>query len=217
MSGRFSYAGRAATAFPTPDMVKVLVGKSTQIHDGDVLILTNNSTYSNGTTLVARPLLSGDTIVVTNGIVGVAPFDMQTNSSAAPINVTSPVTVDPRGQIQTQVPNLGFVSRTEPVTGYTEITVWAFSSQNRFFAQTQTSDVANYYLLNRNVGIAADQATFPSNYYVDDDAAAANAPLIVTDIAESDPQFNSANGGGSVTVVCKPTFYEGLTATFWTT
>ena len=62
MSGRFNYAGRRGPAFPTPDMITVLVGKSTQIHAGDVLVATNNSTYSNGTVLVARPLLSGDTI-----------------------------------------------------------------------------------------------------------------------------------------------------------
>jgi len=216
MSGRFSYAGRAGTAFPTPDMVEVLVGKSTEIHDGDVLVLTNASTYTSGV-LVARPLLSGDTLTVSNGLIGVAPFDMQTNSSAAPINVTSPVTVDPRAGIITQVPNLGFVSRQDPVTGYTLITIWSFTAQNRFYAQTASSDVANYYLLNRNVGITASAATFPSNYFVDDDAAAANAPLIVTEISQSDPQFNSANGGGSVEVLCKPTFYAGLTGTFHAT
>jgi len=215
MSGRFNYAGRKSTAFPTMDAITVLVGKSTQIHAGDVLVLTNNATYSNGVNLVVRPLLSGDTVTVSNGIAGVALYDMQTDSSANPVNVTSPVTVDARGQIITQVPSIGFVSPSDPVTGYTKTYIASADSNNLFQAQTATSDVANYYLLNRRVGITASAATFPSNYFVDDDAAAANAPLIVTNVDASDPQFNSANGGGTVTINVVPTFNAIENGTFF--
>lgn len=217
MSGRFNYAGRKSTAFPTMDAITVLVGKSTQIHAGDVLVLTNGSTYSNGTQLVVRPLLSGDTITVSNGLAGVALYDFQTDSSANPTTVSSAVTVDIHGQVQYPLPSIGFAMQTDPVTGYTKTYIASADSSNLFQAQTQTSDVANYYLLNRRVGIAASAASFPANYTVDDDTAAANSPLIVTNVDASDPQFNSANGGGTVTVNVVPTFNAIENGTFFST
>lgn len=215
MAGRFNFAARKGTAFPTPDCITVLVGKSTQIHAGDVLVATNNSTYSNGTVIVARPLFSGDTVTTSNGLYGVALYDMQTDSSANPTSVTSPVTVDARGAIVTQVPNIGYVSPVDPVTLYAKTYIASFDASNTFGAQTATNDVANYYLLNRRVGITASAASAPSTYLIDDDAAAANAPLIVNNVDASDPQFNSANGGGTVFVSCVPTFNSAQTGGFF--
>lgn len=208
MSG-FAFAWRKGTAFPTPLAIEVLVGKSTQIHAGDVLVLSVNSTYTGTTTSqypVARPLLSGDTISTSNGILGVALFDIQTNSSGNLITVTSPVTVDTRGKLDTSLPYTNDLP-VDPVSGYIRIFCAAFDPQNVFWGLTDANEIANFYDLNRSAGITASSATFPANYTVDPDAGSANAPLVIEYVDSEFPQFNSANGGGRLGVSCKPTFY----------
>lgn len=209
MSG-FQFAYRKGTPLPVPSAIEVLVGKSTQIHAGDVLVLTTNATYT-GTGAnqypVARPLLSGDTITVSNGVIGVALFGIQTNASANLVSVTSAVTVDTRGKLDTTLPYTNILP-TDPVSGYIRIFCAAFDGDNVFAGLTDSNELANFYDVWRGAGITASAATFPANYTVDIDGAAANACLVVEGVDTEHPQFNSANGGGRLFVSCKPTFYQ---------
>lgn len=205
----FQFAWRKGPAFPTPLAIELLVGKSTQIHAGDCLVLTVNSTYT-GTGAnqipVARPLLSGDTITTSNGIIAVAAFDIQTDSNAHLVSVTSPVNVDTRGKLETSLPYTNILP-TDPVSGYVRIYAFAWDSQNVFWGLSDSNEIVNFYEINRSAGITASAASFPANYTVDLDGSSANAALVVEGVDSEFPQFNSANGGGRVAVSCKPTFY----------
>ena len=215
-AGRFVWAWRKGNQ-PTPHVISVLVGKSTQIHNGDVLVADVGSTWTTGSDPVARPLFSGDTITTSNGILGVALYDMLTTSSGAVTQPSSPVTVDTKGQITPQLLSIPHALPSDPVTLYTRIWIASFDPTNVFQAVTQTNDVANFYLLSRALGIGVSASSAPANYTVDDDAAAANAPLICEDIDTDDPQFNSANGGGRVFVSCRSQFYQRNTGGFFST
>lgn len=203
----FSYAGKKNSAFPTPDVILVLVGKSTQIANGDVLVPTNGSAYTTGNVLVARPLLSGDTVTTSNGLYGVAPYAVGTDSSGNITTTTSPVTVDAKGRINPQLQSIPAALPTDPITGFTPIWIFSFDQTNIFKAKTATNDPASYYLLGRSVGVTASAASWPAVYTVDDDAAQTSACLIVESIDADDPLYNSASGGGAVFVTCKNTFY----------
>jgi len=212
----FAYSGRKGPAFPTPDIIEVLVGKSTQLTNGDVLVYTNSATYTTGQNLVVRPLLSGDTITTSNGVVGVCPYAVGTDSSGNITSTTSPVTVDAKGRITPQLPSIPNALPSDPNTGYTRLWVFSFDQTNKFKAKTQTSDTANYYLLGRSVGVAASAATWPAVYTIDDDTAQANSPFIVEGVDTDDALYNSAAGGGAVFVTCKNTFYSRNTGGFFT-
>lgn len=214
-SGRFVFAGRKGTNHPVPHGITVLVGKSTEIHNGDVLVLDVGSTYSTGSTPVARPLLSGDTITTSNGLIGVALFDMLTSSTAKVQQPNYPVTVDVKARITPQLLSIPHALPSDPNTGYTEIYIASFDPTNLFWAYTQSNDVSNFYLLNRALGIGVSAASFPANYTIDDDTAAANSPLVCEYVDTSDPQFNSANGGGRVQVSCRSQFYQRNTGGYF--
>lgn len=216
-SGRFVFAARKGTTHPVPHCITVLVGKSTTINAGDVLVLDVGSTVSTGSTPVARPLFSGDTITTSNGVIGVALFPMKTDSSANVTQPSLPVTVDIKAQITQQLLSIPHALPSDPNTGYTEISIASFDPTNLFWAYTQANDVENFYLLNRALGIGVSAASAPANYTVDDDAALANAPLVCEYVDTSDPQFNSANGGGRLMVSCRPTFYQRNTGGYFST
>lgn len=203
-----------------PDVAEVLVGKSTLIYAGDVLVLDIGTTWT-GTGAsqvpVARPLFSGDTVAVTSGILGVALFDFCTDSAGKPTTVASQVTVDSKSKVQYAMQSIGDSLPSDSVTGYTRIYIATFAPTNVFAALTAANDIANYYLNGRAVGITCSAASAPSTYLVDDDAAAANAPLTVVGVDTLHPQFNSANGGGRVFVIGRPTFYQLYTGTFYNT
>lgn len=203
----------------TPLCIEVLIGKSTQLHAGDVLVQTVNSTYT-GTGVnmypVVRPLLSGDTITTSNGILGVALFDIQTDANGKQTTVASPVTVDTRGKLDTSMPYANDLA-SDPVSGYIRIFIGAFDPQNVWKGKTQTNDIASFYDVGRVMGIAASAATAPANYTLDDDAAAANAPVVCEGVDTEDPLFNSAGGGGAVFVSGLPTFYSRNIANGWFT
>lgn len=208
MSG-FQFAYRKGSV-ATPLGIEVLVGKSTQIHAGDILVLTVNSTYT-GTGAsqypVARPYLSGDTITTSNGILAVALFDIQTDANGHLITVSSPVSVDTRGKLDTTLPYT-FDLPTDPVSGYIRIFCAAFDPVNVFAGLTDTNEVANFYDVGRSAGITASSASFPANYTIDPDVTSTSACLMVEGVDTEFPQFNSANGGGRLFVSCKPTFYS---------
>jgi hypothetical protein len=207
MAGRFQFAWRKDGAFPVPLAIEVLVGKSTVINAGDVLVLSTSSSLTTNGMRVVRPLFSGDTITTSDGLIGVAPFDVTTDANANVTVSSYPITVDNRGRITQQLPSIASALPTDPETGYTRLFIWAFDPTNVYRAQTAANDVADFYLLNRSVGITASAASAPSTYLIDDDAAAANAPLVVEGVDSDNAQFNSANGGGQVFVSCKSTFY----------
>lgn len=215
MSG-LTFAYRKGSVLPTPNCLEVLIGKSTQIHAGDILIRTENATYTTGATPVVRPLLSGDTVTSSNGIVGVALFDIQTNSSANLVSVSSAVTVDTRGQLNTSLP-ITNVLPTDPVTGYVRIYVGAFDPENVWRGTSATNDVVSFYQVGRLAGITASAATFPSNYTIDLNATTANCPFIIDGVDTEAPQYNSANGGGVVFVRCLPAFDQQNTGNLWAT
>lgn len=216
MSG-LQFAWRKGPSMPTPLVGEALVGKSTQIHAGDILIKTTNSTYT-GTGAsqypVVRALLSGDTITVSNGIFGVALFDIQTDSSGNVVSVASPVTVDTRGQLLYR--GIGQSLPRDPVSTYTRIYVALFDPANVFAGLTTTNEAANFYDVGRAAGLVASAATPPANYTLEVAPNASNAPLIVEGVDTEFPQFNSANGGGRLFVSGRPTYYEGATGTLWT-
>lgn len=215
MSG-FSFAMRRGTATGAPNFINVLLGKSTQIHAGDVLILTTHSTYSDGITAVARPLFSGDTITTSNGLIGVAPIDIQTDSSGKLTTVTSSVTVDTRGKLNVDQQYTN-VFKSDPDTGYIVMPIFGFDAENIFRGTTDANDVVNYYIVGRSVGVTASAASAPSNYTINDDAGASNAPFVIDDVDTESPQYNSANGAGEVFFHCKDTFYQNDTGNLWTT
>lgn len=219
MSG-FQFAWRKGGR-ATPLCIEALIGKSTQIHAGDVLVQTNNATYTGGggsQNLVVRPYLSGDTISTSNGIVGVALFDVQTDANANLQAVASPVTVDTRGKIDTSMIYTNDLAK-DPVSGYIRIFIACFDAQNVFKAKTKANDPANFYDVGRFAGIVASAASAPANYTVDTTlGSGTNAPLIVEGVDSEDPQFNSANGGGALFVSCMPTFYaRNIANGFFTT
>jgi hypothetical protein len=215
-AGRFTWAGRKGTSLGTPHVIEVLVGKSTILNPGDVLVMDVGSTWTSGVP-VARPLLSGDTITTSNGIIGVAPYAMTTNSSGNVITNTYPITVDNKGRITTQLPSIPSALPSDPVTGYTRIWIQSFDPTNLFAAVTQTSDIANFYDLSRALGIVASAASAPANYTLDDDAGNSNAPVICEYVNTDDPQFNSANGGGVLFVAGRSQFYQRNTGGFFNT
>lgn len=211
MSG-FQFAWRRS-GLPVPSVGEVLVGKSTTIRAGDVLIETNNSTYTGTTTgqiLVVRPLLSGDTITTSAGIKGVALFDIKTDSSAILTAMTSPVSVDTRGKVDTSM-IYTFDLPTDPDSGYIRIPIALFDTENVFAALTNANEIADFYALERAVGITASSSAVATagTHTIDVDAAAANCPLKVVGVDSEHPQFNSANGGGRLFVMGQPTFYTG--------
>ena len=217
MSGfRFGYHKDAS---PVPDCGVALIGKSTQIHAGDILIRTNaialNGSGTSGPAVV-RPLFSGDTITTSNGIFGVALFDVQTDSNGNITTVSSPVTVDNRGKLDVWNMLLN-VLPPDSASGFMQLYVGLFNDKNVWAALTGTNIVANFYLAGRQMGITASAASAPSNYVVNDTAADANAPLICDSVDTEYPQYNSANGGGQVFVVARQTFNQQNTGTLWTT
>lgn len=221
MSG-FSFAWRRS-GLPVPSVGEALIGKSTTIYAGDVLILTNNSTYTGTTTaqiLVVRPLLSGDTIATTAGILGVALFDISTDSSAKLQDVTSPVSVDTRGKVDTSIIYTNDLP-TDPDSGYLRIPVALFDEENVFGALTASNNIADYYAMLRNVGITASSAAVGTagTHTLNLAAASANSPLKVVGVDSEHEQFNSANGGGRLFVMGLSTFYVGPggTAGYFTT
>lgn len=218
MSG-FTLAFVRGSVMPVPNCIEVLLGKSTTINPGDVLILTTNSTYT-GTGAsqfpVVRPLLSGDTVTTSNGIVGVALFGAKTDSSGILTSMTSPVTVDTRGKIEVNNLYLNDLP-TDPDSGYLRIEIASFDADNVFRGLTTANDVADFYTVGRSAGITASAATFPSNYTIDVGAASANSPLIVDGVNTEHAQFNSANGGGMLFVHCNPAFNQNSTGTLWST
>lgn len=216
-AGRFTFAQRKGTYLPVPHVIEVLIGKSTVINPGDVLLLDVGTTVSTGSVPVVRPLFSGDTITTSNGLIGVAPYAVTTNSSGNIITPTYPITVDNKGRITTQLPSIPNALPSDPVTGYTRLWIYSFDPTNVYAAVTQSSDVSNFYLLNRALGVNASASSAPANYTIDDDAAAANAPLVCEYINTDDPQFNSANGGGVVFVSCRSQFYQRNTGGFFST
>lgn len=219
MSG-FTFAYRKGGR-STPLCIEALIGKSTQLHAGDVLLQTVNSTYT-GTGLlqypVVRPLLSGDSVTTSNGVLGVCLFDIQTDANAKQTTVASPVTVDTRGKLDTSMPYANDLA-TDPVSGYIRIPIACFDPQNVFKGKTQANDVANFYDVGRVAQIVASAATAPSNYTINtSNPAAANSPIIVEAVDSEDPQFNSANGGGALFVSGLPTFYSrNIAAGFFAT
>lgn len=213
----FQFAWQKGRALPTPECQEVLIGKSTQIHAGDVLVLTSSATYTTaGGPAVVRPLFSGDTITTSNGIFGVALFDIQTDSSANLTTVSSPVTVDNRGKIETSMLIANILPR-DPVSGYLKIWVAVFSPRNVFKGKSYSTDVLNYYAQNRSAAINASAASAPANYTVDITSTAANSPLYVEGVDQEDANFNSAAGGGVLFVSGLATFWQGQTATLYTT
>ncbi len=215
MSG-LAFAYQKTSSLPTPNCITVLVGKSTQIHAGDVLIRTEASALTTNATPVVRPLFSGDTITSSNGIIGVALFDIQTNSSAKLTTVSSSVTVDTRGKLDTSLP-LTNVLPADPVTGFIEIYIASFDAENVFRGNSATNDVVSFYTVGRKAGITASAASAPSNYTIDLYGSSTNAPFIVDGVDQESPQYNSANGGGEVFVRCLPAFDQNLTGTLWAT
>lgn len=216
---RFIYSHSLASD-GRPDVAEVLVGKSTRIYAGDVLVLDIGSTWTGTTTSqrpVVRPLFSGDTVTTSNGIFGVALFDFATDSSGYPTSVTSLVTVDAKSQVRYALNSIGDGLPADPTSGYTRIYVATFAPINVFAALTAANDIASFYLNGRAVGITCSAASAPSTYLIDDDAAAANAPLTVVGVDTQHPQFQSANGGGRVFVIGRPTFYQYNTGTFHST
>lgn len=216
-SGRFVFAGRKGTAHPVPHGIEVLVGKSTTINVGDVLVLDNGTTFSNGNVGVARPLLSGDTITSSNGVIGVALFPMKTDSSANVTQPSLPVTVDIKAQITQQLLSIPHALPSDPVTGYTRIYIASFDPTNLFWAYTKANVLENFYLLDRALAINASAASAPANYTVDNTIALANSPLVCEYVDVNDPNFNSAAGGGRVQVSCRSSFYQRNTGGFFST
>lgn len=218
MSG-LNFAYRKSGVLPTPDTIEVLVGKSTTINVGDILLRTLSNTYTGLGVLqypVVRPLLSGDTITSSNGLIGVSPFSLTTDSGGKLTSWSSPVTADGRGKLE--VNNMYTnIFPVDPVSTYLRITIFSFGGDNVFAGLTATNDIANFYDQGRACGITASAAAFPANYTLNTSAAAANAPLIVEAVDSEHPQFNSANGGGRLFVSCLDAFYQQVTATNWAT
>lgn len=208
MSG-FSFAWRKGGR-STPLCIEALIGKSTQIHAGDVLVYTVASTYTGAGASqypVVRPLLSGDSVTTSNGILGVAMFDVQTDANANIQSVASPVTVDTRGKLDTTMPYSNDLAK-DPVSGYVRIFIMAWDPQNVFKGKTQTNDVANFYDVGRVAQIVASAASAPANYTINtNNPATANSPMVVEGVDSEDPQFNSANGGGALFVAPLYNFY----------
>jgi hypothetical protein len=215
MSG-LSFAYQKTSGSPIPVVSTALIGKSTQIHVGDILIRTEASALTTSATPVVRPLFSGDTITSSNGILGVALFDIQTNSSGVLTTVSSPVSVSTRGQLDTSLP-LTNVLPTDPVTGFVQIYFATFDLENVFRGYSATNDVVSFYQVGRKAGISASAASAPSNYTIDLNASASNCPFIIDGVDTEDAQYNSANGGADVYVRCLAAFNQTATATLWAT
>lgn len=221
MSG-LQFAWRKSASMPSPLVGEGLVGKSTNIHAGDVLIETTASTYTGtGSNMypVLRPLLSGDTVSSSNGYVGIALFDMQTDSNGKITSQASPVTVDTTGKLL--VRSIAQSLPIDPVSGWVRVYFALFDAQNVFAGLTSANELANFYDVGRSAGILASAATFPANYTVEvpqgSSFASTALGLICEGVDTEHPQFNSANGGGRVFVSCKPTFYQRGTGNLWTT
>lgn len=218
MSG-FTIAQVRGSVMPVPNCIEVLIGKSTQIHAGDALLLTTNSTYTGTTTSqfpVVRPLLSGDTITTSNGLIGVALFDVQTDSNGRLTTLSSPVTVDTRGKLEVNNAYLNDLP-VDPESGYLRLEIAAFDEHNVFRGLTDTNDVADFYTVGRSAGVTASAATAPANYTINVGAASANSPLIIDGVNTEYAQFNSANGGGMLFFHLNQSFNQNNTGNLWST
>ena len=221
MSG-LQFAWNTNQALPVMATLTVLIGKSTNIHAGDVLIKTIGATYTGtgGSQYpVVRPLLSGDAVTSSNGYVGVALFDIQTDATGKITSQSSAVTVDTRGQLQ--VRSIGQSLPVDPVSGYTQIYIASFARSNVFKGFTSTNELANFYDVERACGVLASSATFPANYTIEvpqgNSIATTAFGRICVGVDTESANFNSAAGGGAVFVSCKPTFYQEETGNLWTT
>lgn len=203
---------------PVPACSWALIGKSTQISVGDVLVLTNASGKNGvgpGGPPVLRPLLSGDTVTTSNGIVGVGFVGIQTDSNGNIQSFTSPVTVDTRGKLDTNNMMLNDLP-IDQASGFVMVPYMSFDYDDVFYAITATNVVANMYLRGRVISINAP-ASVPGSYTVSAPAAGTNAPLLCDAVDVDNAQYNSANGGGRIMVYCNPSFYQNATGNLWTT
>lgn len=202
--GGFTFSYRKSSGESTPLCGLALVGKSTTIRANCVLVETNPG---GGAAVCCRQLNSNDTISTSNGILGVSMFDITTDANGKVIASSSPVSVDTRGKLDTTLP-ITNVLPTDPQSGYIQIPVMLFDPQNVFAALTATNELANFYDVNRSMGITASAATDPIGYTIEINPTSTAAALMCEGVDTEHPQFNSANGGGRLFVSCKPTFFS---------
>ena len=150
-----------------PDMVEVLVGKSTTIRKGDLLLLCSHARYTASANVV-RPVVSSDVMAAgTRDYAGVAPFDIFTDSSGNPIQTPAPVTLS-GPQVAYAWPSMAEIIR-DAVTGYLRVPIYRWSTQNRFKIKAQSDDTINFADLHSKFWIIASAATPPANYNLSDD------------------------------------------------
>lgn len=218
MSG-FAYSHSLA-ANGRMDIGTPLVGKSTTINAGDVLILTGHTTYSIGGVPVARPLFAADVtagMTAAKGIYGVALFDVKTDSAGKVTSLSGPSTIDGNARVQFALPSIAHALPKDPDSGLQKIYVAVFSPWNVFSALTLANEVADYYMAQRFAQIEASADSDPVHTIDHDPAETATSPVVVVGVDVLHPQFNSASGGGRVFVVGRNTFYSGSTGTHWAT
>lgn len=187
-----------------PAVRRVMVGKSTVINNGDLLIFTTNSTYT-ASEKVVRPALSGDTLTVgTLDIAGVAMTNITTNASAVRIDQTPPVTTR-NAAVTSGFSGMGeFYNVEDPATGYTGITVYEWCSHNRFLIKPQSDDAFDFSNVNAKYGINCSAASAPATYTLNEDETGNTANCVVEGFLPDDAATLAVAGASGPWVIVRP-------------
>lgn len=219
MSG-FSFVKNKVNNSNIPEVGVALIGKSTTIHAGDVLIRTTasarNGVGGSGPAVI-RPLFSGDTVTSSNGLFGVSMCDLSTDANGNLTTVPSIVSVDTRGKLDLY--NMwANILPLDPASNFLQIPVILFTPDNVFQANAKNTEIVSFYDLGRPIGIFCSNSGSPSSYQVTATNAAANAPLVCDSVNTEDPLYNSsASGiGATMNVFCAQAFFQGWNQNNWT-
>jgi hypothetical protein len=179
----------------TPEMVRVIVGKSTTIKEGDVLVYTNVNTRTqlSNLPLVVRPLASGDTMNTSLGVAGVALFDITTDSAGKITQNTYPVTVSGNAVRSSAYPTVGQV-HSDVTTGYPVIAIARWSPENRFKCKVASDDTLSEVNLNIDYGFTCSSASDGSTYTINTDDTT-TAPFRLRSYTPTDATSIATAGG----------------------
>lgn len=206
---------KSTFGFSVPYVMRALIGKSTKVSSGDVLVRTTAAAYTSGPPVI-RPLLSGDTVTASNGLLGVSLFEVETDANANIIKLTPPSTIDSGALPHLTVPSMAhifFVKDTN--SGYFYIPIAIFTVGTIFRANMQSDDAAAPTLIGKAVGVAASAASPPVIHTINDDALDANAPFIVTSVPSDEEGYNQL--GGKVYISIRDGFASYETGGVFTT
>lgn len=219
----FAFA-RSASPVSAPRIESGLWPNSQTLRDGDLIVYTNNATYTTSSIPVPRNLLGIDKTAhyqqtsVLAGILGVVREPGISNATGVVTSYPVLSTVNAGA-----APNYSFVGMStgrpvDPNTGRSRLEYYPFAPENIFIAKLDSSSAnATPALNNTLAGIIISGSTGNFTYTIDTNAVASpnDQCLRIISCDESDPLYG--NGKGRVYVQVLGSFSQGITNVIYTT